>query len=112
MKVSECCREAEQHSATLRKVDGQYICQQCWAKERGIELKQAKGRPIVCPDCGEVLMTRFRGGKINITSLSMKGSKSILTCKCGYKKTILSPFSKPANRDEAARQKFLSQKGA
>ena len=132
--VLECSQNAEKHGGPLRKIDGQYVCQQCWAKERGIELKQAKGRPVVCPDCGKVLMTKFKSGKgeraknsfskrvglarmkppskINITSLSMKGSKTILDCECGYKKTILSPFSKTVTRDEAARQKFLKHKGA
>jgi len=110
--VIKCSREGEHHGGPLRRIEGQYVCQQCWAKEQGIELKRAKGRTIICPDCGEVLMTRFRGGKVNITSLSTKGGKAILGCKCGYKKTILNPFSKPVNRDEAARQKFLSQKGA
>ena len=108
----KCSREGEHHGGPLRKVDGQYVCQECWAKEQGIEVKQAKGRPVVCPSCGEVLMTRFRGGKININSLSMKGTRAILSCKCGYKKSVNNPFGKTVNRDEAAKQKFLSQKGA
>jgi len=105
--VTKCSKEADHHGGPLRRVSDEYVCQECWAKEKGIELKHSKGRAVTCPDCGEVLMTKFRGGKMSITSLSMKGSKAILTCKCGYKKTIPNPFSKSVNRDEAARQRVL-----
>jgi len=130
----KCSKEAEHHDGPLRRVSDEYVCQECWNKERGIEAKQAKGRPVICPDCGKVLMTKFKGGKgeraknsfskrvslamkrmkppsrISITSLSMKGSKAILDCDCGYKKSIPNPFGKHMNRDEAARLKITAKK--
>jgi len=64
--VLKCSREAKSHSKSLRKIDGQWVCQECWTKENNIEVKKSPGRPTLCPRCGEVLMTRYRGGKISI----------------------------------------------
>jgi len=105
----QCSREAESHAGALRKVDGQWVCQQCWAEEQGIEVKKSPGRSVLCPRCGEVLMTRYRGGKISISSMSMKGGKATLTCKCGYEKTIRNPFGGTRDRNEAARQRLQSE---
>lgn len=104
--VIQCSREAESHSGPLRKVDGQWVCQQCLAEEQGIEVKKSPGRPVLCPRCGETLMTKYRGGRVSIKSLSMRGKKAELTCKCGYKKTIKNPFGGTRDRNEAARQRL------
>ena len=104
-----CSREAESHGGPLRKIDGQYVCQDCWAKEQGIDIKKSAGRPVLCPRCGEVLMTRFRGGRINLKSMSMKGNKAVLKCSCGYEKTVPNPFGGRQNRDEVARRRLQSE---
>jgi len=107
--VIKCSRKSKSHSGPLRKIDGQWVCQECWAKENNIEVKKSPGRPTLCPKCGEVLMTRFRGGGISITSLSTKGRKATLKCKCGYEKTIPNPFGGRMSRDEVARQRLRSE---
>jgi len=107
--VIQCSREAESHGGPLRKVDGQYVCQQCLAGEQGIEIKKSAGRPVLCPKCNEPLMTRYRGGRISISSMSMKGGKATLTCKCGYKKTIKNPFGGTQDRNVAARLRLQSE---
>lgn len=40
-------------------------------------------------------MTKFRHGKVSITSLSMRDGKQVLTCKCGYEKVVRNIFSRP-----------------
>ena len=107
--VIQCSREAESHGGPLRKIDGQYVCQDCWANEQGIDVKKSPGKSTICPRCGEVLMTRFRGGRINLKSMSMKGNKAVLRCSCGYKKTIPNPFGGRQNRDEVARRRLQAE---
>ena len=107
--VIKCSREAEKHGGPLRKVGDGYVCQVCWDEEHGIERKEAKGRPVLCPKCGAELMTRFRKGRVSIKSLSMKGGTAILECDCGYKKTVQNPFGGRQNRDEVARQRLRSE---
>lgn len=107
--VIKCSREAESHRGGLCKVRGEHVCQQCLAREEGREFKKGAGRPVLCPQCGESLMTRYRGGGVSITSLSMRGSKAELTCECGYKKTIKNPFGGPRDRNVAARQRLQSE---
>jgi len=107
--VIQCSRESESHHGGLRKVNGQWVCQGCWAKEQGIEVKKSPGRPIYCPKCGEVLMTRYRGGGVSIKSLNTKGRKAVLKCECGYGKTIPNPFGGRMSRDEVARQQLQSE---
>jgi len=107
--VIQCSREAESHGGPLRKIDGHYVCQQCWAKEQGIDVKKSPGKATLCPRCGEVLMTRYRGGGVSISSLNMKGRKAVLKCKCGYEKTIPNPFGGKMSRDEVARQRLRSE---
>jgi len=102
-RLIECSIESDSHSGPLRRVDGKWVCQEHWAAEQGIEVKKAKGRDVTCPKCGQVLMTKFRGGRISITSMTMKGKTAILTCDCGYEKVIRNPFGgRPQSRDEMA----------
>ena len=105
----QCSREAESHRGGLRMVRGEWVCEQCWALENGRELKKGAGRPVLCPWCGEELMTRHRGGGISIKSLSTRGQKAVLTCECGYEKTIKNPFGGTRDRNEAARQRLQSE---
>jgi len=107
--VSQCSKKAENHGGPLRKIGSQWVCQECWAKEQGIDVKKSPGKATLCPWCGEVLMTRYRGGKISIKSMGMKGGKATLTCKCGYEKTIKNPFGGTQNRNVAARQRLQSE---
>ena len=107
--VIQCSREAESHRGGLCIVHGEYVCQQCLAKENGRELKRGAGRPVKCPRCGETLMTRHRGGSVSINSLSTRGKKAVLTCECGFEKTIKNPFGGPSDRNVAARQRLQSE---
>jgi len=107
--ILKCSREAESHRGGLRKVRGEMVCEQCYAKENGYELKKGAGRQTLCPRCGEPLMTRYRRGGVSIKSLSTRGRKAILTCECGYEKTIKNPFGGPSDRNEAARQRLQSE---
>jgi len=107
--VIKCSREAESHRGGLRLVRGEYVCEECYARETGRELKKGAGRPVLCPRCGEELMTRHRGGGVSIKSMSMLGNKAVLTCECGYKKTIKNPFGGTRDRNEAARQRLQSE---
>lgn len=109
MAAVQCRREAESHGGPLRKIDGAYVCQQCSDKEHGIERKKAKGKPLLCPNCGIELMTRYRKGGISVKSLSTRGNKAILKCECGYEKVIKNPFGGNASRDEAARRRLISE---
>jgi len=109
--VLKCSKEAESHAEPLRKIDGQWVCQQCWAKENNIDVKKSPGKATLCPRCGEVLMTRYRGGKISIRSMSMKGGKTTITCECGFEKTIRNPFGGTRDRNEAARLRLQSEAG-
>lgn len=103
----KCGREAETHGGPLRRDGNDWICQECWAKENGIEPRRTSGKQTKCPDCDKVLMTKYRGGKISISNMSMKGSTATLKCDCGYEKTIPNPFGgRPQNRDEVARAKL------
>ena len=79
---------------TLRKfTDDRMVCQECYAKDAGIEVRHSKGRPIKCPDCGADLMTRFRKGRVSISTIETRGNTAVLKCKCGYRKSIRNPFS-------------------
>jgi len=103
----KCSIEAKTHSGSLRRNGDGYVCQECWAREYGIERKEAKGRPTLCPKCGKVLMTRFRGGKVSISSMNMQGGKAALKCECGYEKVVSNPFSgRKQSRDEIAFEKL------
>jgi len=106
--VLTCSREAPSHRGGLMLVRGECVCQECHARENGRELKKGAGRPVNCPRCGGELMTRHRGGGISISSLSTRGQKAILTCECGYQKTIKNPFGGARDRNEAARQRMRS----
>lgn len=107
--VIKCSREAESHRGGLRRIHGKMVCEQCYARENGRDLKKGAGRPVLCPRCREPLMTRYRGGGVSVKSMSMRGRKVILTCSCGYKKTIKNPFGGPSDRNEAARQRLQSE---
>jgi len=98
----KCSREAETHSGPLHRVGDEWVCQQCFDKQHGIVRREVKGRPITCPKCGAVLMTKFRGGKINIGNIRMIGNKTILTCDCGYEKVIDNPFGGSKHGKEVA----------
>ena len=103
----ECARCGKPANRNLP--DGTHICHECWAKEKGIELPKSKGREVKCRKCGSVLMTRFRGGKVNIGNMSMHGNTTTLICDCGYRKVIQNPFGRRQNRDEAARQRLMAE---
>lgn len=90
-------------------VRGEWVCEQCWAQENGRELKKGAGRPVLCPRCGEELMTRHRGGGISIKSLSTRGQKAVLACECGHEKTIKNPFGGPSDRNVVAFQRLQSE---
>jgi len=97
------------NSASRKLEDGTDGCHECWAKEKGVVLPKSKGRPVRCPKCGNVLMTRFRGGKVNIGNMSLQGDTATLDCECGYKKRVKNPFGGRRNRDEAARQTVMRE---
>ena len=105
----KCSRESDRHSGPLRKINGEWVCQECWARENNIKPREPKGRPVICPDCGEILMTRYRGGKISISSISMQGNKATLKCGCGYEKKVDNPFGRRQNRDGAAFAKLRAE---
>jgi len=107
----QCSQEADHHNGTLRKDGIGYICQECWAGRQGIELKKSQGRPLICPNCGETLMTRYRGGRVSISSMNMKGNTATLTCDCGYKKTVKNPFGQPQGRDKVLQLARATGKG-
>jgi len=100
----KCDKEAEKHSGTLRKDGDGHICQSCYDEEHGIERKESEGRQITCPNCGKILMTRYRGGKVSIGSMKMTGSKATLVCECGYKKIVDNPFGGRASGKDKALQ--------
>jgi len=102
--VIQCSREAKSHRGGLMRVQGELVCEECRARENGHQLKRGAGRPVICPRCGEELMTRYRNGGVSVKSLSMHGSKATLTCTCGHRKTIKNPFGGYHDRNEAARQ--------
>ena len=101
----QCCAAAKNHGGPLIKVaDGQYMCQSCIARKTGKEVKGSQHGQVRCPNCGEVLMTKHRGGGVGITSMTMRGGVTVIECKCGYKKRISSPFGSPKGRDKALQQ--------
>jgi len=105
----KCSREAETHGGPLRNINDEWVCQKCYDREHGIERKKAEGRPVNCPKCGAELMIKFRGGRVSISSLSMRGGKGILKCECGYEKVITNPFGGNMNRDESARRRLREE---
>lgn len=112
-RVVSCTRElkaGEWHGGPIRHVDGQPVCTECWMRQRGVEPRRSKGRPVLCPKCGEVLMTRFRGGRVNIGSMRTgPGGTATLVCqKCGHEKRVRSPFGQPG-REQLAAAKLRSQ---
>ena len=101
----QCCAAAKNHGGPLHKVaDGQYMCRSCIAHKTGKEVRKSQHGQVRCPNCGEVLMTKFRRGGIGISTISMKGSKTFLECKCGYRRQVSSLSGNPKGRDKALQQ--------
>ncbi len=93
----------QEHGGTLRRDGTKYICQECYDREQGIEVKRSLGREKHCSQCGELIYTRFRNGKINVASVSMKAGKPC----CPKCQTIIggpNPLGKTPSRDELARE--------
>jgi hypothetical protein len=49
-------------------------------------------REILCAECGRVLLERKRNGAVSAKTMKVSGNTAVLTCDCGYTKTIKNPF--------------------